>query len=210
MAKDTPRPAAAMEGQGSYNRYARLPAGGAALAIPHLVRAVGEVSFGVDEPLVVADYGSSQGRNSLGPMSTAIDLLRARAGRERSILVYHIDRPSNDFNSLFGVLDHDPDRYTLNDSQVYPCAIGRSFYESVLPANSVHIAWSAYAAMWVSRCPALIPGHFAFARSTGAVRTAFEQQGSKDWESFLKLRARELRAGGYLVVCVPGADVNGA
>jgi SAM dependent carboxyl methyltransferase len=64
--------------------------------------------------------------------------------------------------------------------------------------------------MWITRIPALIPGHFAFQRSAGEVRAAWERQGAEDWETFLSLRARELRPGGCLVVSVPGADENGA
>ena len=209
MSTDIPQPAAAMEGGGSYNRNARVPAAGAALAIPYLSRAIDEVPFGADEPIVIVDYGSSQGKNSLAPMRSAIDAVRARTGKHRAILVYHEDQPSNDFNSLFELLDQNPDRYCLGDPHVFPCAIGRSFYDSVVPENSVHIAWSAYAAMWVSRVPALIPGHFIFPRSTGEVRAAFAQQGDRDWVSFLRLRARELRPGGCLVVSMPGADANG-
>jgi salicylate 1-O-methyltransferase len=40
---------------------------------------------------------------------------------------------------------------------VFPCAIGRSFYDSVLPSNSVDIGWSSFAAMWLSSVPTLIP-----------------------------------------------------
>jgi hypothetical protein len=62
-------------------------------------------------------------------------------------MVYHVDQPSNDFNSLFELLDTNPDRYSFDDPCVYPSAIGRSFYENVLPPNSVHIGWSSYAAV---------------------------------------------------------------
>jgi hypothetical protein len=64
--------------------------------------------------------------------------------------------------------------------------------------------------MWIRRIPALIPGHFAFQRSTGDVRAAWERQGAEDWETFLSLRAFELRPGGCLVLSVPGADEHGA
>jgi hypothetical protein len=124
-------------------------------------------------------------------------------------MIYHVDQPSNDFNSLFKLLDTNPGRYSWNDPYAYPCAIGRSFYENVLPTNSVHIGWSSYAAMWIRRIPALIPGHFAFQRSTGDVRVAWDRQGAEDWETFLSLRALELRQGGCLIVSVPGADEHG-
>jgi hypothetical protein len=202
---------AAMEGHGAYNKYARQPAEGASLALPHLERAVHAMTFdSTDRPVVIADYGSSQGKNSLTPMSLAVRALRRRLGQDRPIVVCHIDRPSNDFNSLFEVLDTDPHRYDAGDPYVFPCAIGRSFYGTVLPSNSVDIGWSSFAAMWVSRVPRLIPDHFFVFASTGAVRAEFDRQGAQDWEAFLSLRAAELRPGGRLIVVVPGVHENGA
>jgi SAM dependent carboxyl methyltransferase len=193
-----------MEGKGAYNKYAKLPAGGAALALPLLEKAVRFLTVEPgDGPVVIADYGSSQGKNSLVPMQVAIKLLRTLLGPRRAISVFHIDQPSNDFNTLFEVLDADPDRYALNEPNVFPGAIGRSFYENVLPPGSVHLAWSSYAAVWLSRIPAPIPDHFIALGSTDAVRAEFARQGVRDWEAFLSLRAKELRAGGRLVVVLP-------
>jgi hypothetical protein len=68
------------------------------------------------------------------PMQIAIRSLRRRAGGSRPISVFHVhhvkrlQRP---------VLDADPDRYASDDPNVFPAAIGKSFYQSVLPANSV-------------------------------------------------------------------------
>jgi hypothetical protein len=202
-----------MEGRGAYNRHAELPASGGAFALPHFERAVRTLPLDTsDQPIVIADYGSSQGKNSLAPMRIAIEALRTRRGPDRPIVVYHVDLPANDFNALFETLQDDPERYVLNQPNVFPCAIGRSFYENVLPPGGVHIGWSSYAAMWVSRIPTRIPGHFFVLRSAGEVRAAFDQQGARDWERFLSLRSRELRAGGRLVVSVPAAnddDVSG-
>jgi hypothetical protein len=203
--------ASAMEGKGAYNQYARLPAEGIALALPCIERVVETLEFDTaGRPIIIADYGSSQGKNSLAPMSLAVRALRRRLGQDRPIVVCHIDRPSNDFNSLFEVLDTDPHRYGMGDPYVFPCAIGRSFYGTVLPSNSVDIGWSSFAAMWVSRVPRLIPDHFFVFASTGAVRAEFDRQGAQDWEAFLLLRAAELRPGGRLIVVVPGVHENGA
>jgi hypothetical protein len=38
------------------------------------------------------------------PIRVAIRDLRKRIGPSRPVLVFHIDQPSNDFNSLFDVL----------------------------------------------------------------------------------------------------------
>jgi hypothetical protein len=200
-----------MEGGGSYNLHARIPAGGAILALPFLEQAVKNLMLEpAGQPVVIADYGSSQGKNSLPPMRAAIKALRARVGPDRPISVVHIDQPANDFNTLFGVLHSDPERYSANDPNVFPSAIGRSFYENVFPSEHVHLGWSSYAAMWLSRIPMPIPDHFIAVASTSAVREAFERQAEDDWKSFLSLRASELRSGGRLVVVLPGIKEDGS
>jgi hypothetical protein len=174
-----------MEAKGSYNRNARIPAGGAALALQLLQEAVERMRFGDrDSPVMVGDYGSSQGKNSLPPIHVVIIYLRERVRSGKPIFVFHIDQPTNDFNTLFEVLDKDPDRYTRDEPNVFPCAIGRSFYEQVLPSESVHPAWSSYAAVWLSRIPGPIPGHFVAHMAAGAAHAVFEHQAARDWETF--------------------------
>jgi SAM dependent carboxyl methyltransferase len=199
-----------MEGGGSYNLHAKVPAGGANLALPFLKEAVRSIALDSgNQPVVIADYGSSQGKNSLVPMCAAIRGLRTRVGPNRAIFVTHVDQAANDFNTLFEVLHGDPDRYSMDDPNVFPSAIGRSFYERVFPKEHVHLGWSSYAAVWLSRIPMPIPGHFLSAASTGTVRTAFERQGADDWMLFLSLRASELRPGGRLVVVLPALNDEG-
>jgi hypothetical protein len=199
-----------MEGRGAYNKHAKLPAGGAALAMLHLENAARNLLIEKSErPVVVADYGSSQGKNSLAPMQVAIAALRLRVGDERPIQIFHIDQASNDFNSLFAVLATDDARYTDDAPNVFPCAIGRSFYENVLPRGSVHLGWCSYAAVWLSRVPCRIPGHFISICSSGAVRADFERQAAEDWRMFLSLRANELAPGGRLVVVLPAIGDDG-
>lgn len=203
-------PHGVMEGKGSYNLHARLPSGAAALAVPFLEEAAEKVALDPgNQPIFIADYGSSQGKNSLAPMQIALRTLRPRLAPDRAVFVFHVDQPSNDFNSLFEVLNSDPDRYAVSDSNVFPCAIGKSFYEQVLPPESVHLAWSSYAVVWLSRVPSLIPGHFMFLGAGAAVRSVWTQQAAADWELFLSLRARELRPGGRLVVVLPARTEEG-
>jgi hypothetical protein len=142
-------------------------------------------------------------------MQIAIRNLRTRVGPNRPIFVFHVDQPSNDFNSLFEVLSSDPDRYALDELNVFPCAIGRSFYEQVLPPDSLHLGWCSYAAVWLSRIPSLIPGHFFPPCGAGVVRAAFERQGAEDWEAFLSVRACEMRLGARLVVVLRGVSESG-
>jgi hypothetical protein len=64
--------------------------------------------------------------------------------------VYHTDLPTNDFNTLFD--------------------------QSILPPSYVDLAWSSYAAVWLSQIPCQISDHFFIPCSTGAVRAEFERQ----------------------------------
>ena len=201
---------AVMEGGGFYNLHAKVPAGGGSLALPYLEKAAQSCTLPpASNPIVIADYGSSQGKNSLAPMRSAIRCLRSRVGSDRPIIVVHIDQHANDFNTLFDVLHNDPERYSLEDPNVFPSAIGRSFYESVFPPQYVDLGWCSYAAIWLSRIPARIPGHFVSLAATGAARAAFERQGAEDWKLFLSQRAVELRPGGRLVVVLPGLSDEG-
>jgi hypothetical protein len=55
----------AMEGGGAYNRHARHQTAAASVAGQFLERAVGNLALGNGaEAIVIADYGSSQGKNS--------------------------------------------------------------------------------------------------------------------------------------------------
>jgi hypothetical protein len=210
MADRTAPPTGGMEGGGAYNQHALVQSAGAIPATKLLQAAAGDVELGADAgPIVLVDYGSSQGRNSLGPLRAAIDVLRSRVSPDRPILVFHEDLPLNDFNTLFAVLDKDPQSYLRGRANVFSSAIARSFYEPVLPAGFVHLGWSAYAAMWLSAVPRTIPGHFWVQRAPDAVRAEFEVQAAADWERFLALRAAELRTGGRLVVIVPGISDAG-
>jgi SAM dependent carboxyl methyltransferase len=198
------------EAHGAYNKNATSQAAGGTLALPLLEKAARELALDPgDAPIVIADYGSSQGKNSLAPMRAAIAALRGRLLPRRPICIVHVDVAENDFSTLFDVLDAAPDSYVSDDPDVFPSAVGRSFYRPVLPPDHVHLGWSSYAAVWLNRAPTMIPGHFWIPASTGAVRAAFERQAAQDWEAFLKLRAHELRAGGRLVIALPAARDDG-
>ncbi len=188
-----------MQGGGFYNRHSSLQAANLGSALPLLVVAAGEVA--VDGAAIgIADYGASQGRNSMAPMAAAIDAVRARTGPDKPVVVSHIDLPSNDFASLFTLLDEDPISYLLGRPEVYPVAIGRSHYGRVLPRGSVDLGWSSNALHWMSRNPCTVPDHgWGVFSADPAVRDAVDAQLDEDWTNFLVARSHELRRGGKLI-----------
>jgi hypothetical protein len=202
---------AAMEGQGRYNRSSQVQAAGLSPAVPMLERAAREVPLPAGrQPIVIADYGSSQGHNSLAPIGAAIDVLREQAGRERAISVVHVDLPGNDFTELFATLRHDPQSYLKRDAAVFASAVGRSFYEQVLPSETVTLGWSSWSVQWLSQAPGVVPDQVQVALSSDAgVKNAFHRQAAEDWRQFLVARGRELCDGGQLVVLTMAVDEHG-
>ncbi len=202
---------APMEGRGAYNRSSRVQAGGLSPAVTLLEQAARTVPLPpTAQAVFIADYGASEGRNSLKPMAVAIGALRERLGQERSLFVFHTDLPRNDFAALFEILATDPDSYLRNDSAAFAAAIGRSYYAQILPECSVTLGWSSWAVQWLSRTPAEIPDQVqvAFSRDPTA-RSAFARQAAEDWQEFLSMRSRELRPGGRLVVLTMATDDAG-
>ncbi|MGE3872301.1 MAG: hypothetical protein AB7F74_05015 [Parvibaculaceae bacterium] len=202
---------APMEGGGTYNRNSRVQQAGASPAIPLWEKAAAQAVLPpAHEAIVIADYGSSQGHSSFGQMAAAISEIRRRTSPDRPISVVHNDLPRSDFTALFEALASDPDSYLRQDRATFPSAVGRSFYDQVLPPASVTLGWSSWAVHWLSRAPAPIPDQVIAALSAdGAVRDLYEQQSARDWRTFLTHRAGELRPGGRLVVLMPAMTEDG-
>jgi hypothetical protein len=194
-----------MQGHGYYNAHSELQARSAQASDPILDTALREVAVPATGAITLADFGSSQGRNSLRPMGRALSALIARAGAERDFVVIHSDQPHNDFTSLFTLLQESEDSYLRDRPHVFAYAVGRSFHGPLLPAGSLTFGWSSIALHWLSRRPAIAPDHIWFDRGPPEVREAFATVSAEDWRSFLVHRARELVPGGQLVL-VSGAN----
>ncbi|HLH23080.1 MAG TPA: SAM-dependent methyltransferase [Chloroflexota bacterium] len=200
----------AMMGRGYYNAHSQEQDNANAIALPMLEQAAAAATLPAPgEPAVVADYGASQGHNSLAPMRTVIATLRRRLAPDAAISIVHTDLPSNDFSALFTLLAESPDSYLRGAAEVYPSAIGRSFYQPLFASGQVALGYSAIAVHWLSAAPCPIPNHIWPPRAEDAVRAAFAARARTDWDTFLACRARELRPGGRLVVVGSLADSAG-
>jgi hypothetical protein len=181
-----------------------MQAAGIELVLPFWTEAARAIPF-ADEPLVIADYGASQGRNSMAPIRMAIAALRERAGADRPVEVIHTDLPSNDYASLFTTLDADPDSYMAGATGVFPSAVGRSYFDQILPTGRVHLAWNSWTLHWMRR-KIDAPDH-VWARHTARldVGAAVTAQLAADWRQFLQARSAELRTGARLVTLFTAA-----
>jgi hypothetical protein len=188
-----------MEGDGFYNRNSAMQAAGIARVLPIWEKVASSVPVG-DETIVIADYGSSQGRNSMVPMRAAIAALRTKAGPGRPVQVIHTDLPSNDFASLFKALGEEPDSYMKGASGVFPSAIGRSYFEPIITPRTVHLGWNSWTLQWLSHNPVEVADHIVARFSANeSAREAVTKQAAQDWCDFLNARASELRRGASLL-----------
>ena len=145
---------------GFYNAHSQPQHSAAEFGLVLLEQAAAEVPLpAAGLPLVIADYGAAQGRNSLGPMRAAIAAIRARAGGTLPISVVRTDIPGNDFSALFTLLATSPQSYLAGAPDVCAYAAGRSFYQRLFAPAQVGLGWSAIAVHWLSAAPATVPGH---------------------------------------------------
>jgi hypothetical protein len=190
---------AAMEGGGLYNRHSGLQHANLQSALPLLEAAARRIDGSRRGLAVVADYGASQGRNSLGPMARAIELLRIQDAN-RPVQLFHTDLPTNDFSSLFALLADDPASYLSGRSNIYSSAIGRSYFEPILPPDTVDLGWSSNALHWMSESPVNVDDHgWAVFSGSQEARDAVDTVLADDWLRFLTARSLELRPGGSLI-----------
>lgn len=193
------RDLSAMEGDGFYNRHSAMQA--SAIELLSSLWQIACQTVAIDDgPLTIVDYGSSQGRNSMAPLRMAIEVLRGRAGSNVPIEVIHTDLPSNDFSALFEALENEPNSYLAGSTDVFPAAVGRSFFHPLLPPGRVHLGWTTWALQWMSRSPAQASDHILAGMSKSPeVVDAVRQQQAADWRRFLQVRSREMRPGAKLL-----------
>jgi hypothetical protein len=198
-----------MAGGGAYNRHSQPQHAAGDDGLPLLRRACEAVALDGGSDLVVADYGSSQGRNSLVPMRAAIESLRPRLDPSAPISITHTDLPGNDFAALFTTLQTDPESYLRADANVFAYAAGRSFYERLFSDARVTLGWSSIAVHWLSAVPVPLREHIFSPLGTTEERAAYAARAAEDWQRFLDHRSQELAPGGQLVIVGSGADEHG-
>jgi hypothetical protein len=199
-----------MEGHGYYSAHSGVQRAAAAPAFPFLERAAAEVPLPPPPaPLFIGDFGCAGGANEMQPMALAIAGLRKRRA-DQAVAVVHTDLPSNDFASLFALVETSPASYAHGLAGIYSYAAGRSLYGPVFADRQLTLGWTAITVHWLSTVPAGLQPDSVYANLVSPpVRSALAEQSRKDWESFLTERARETVRGGQIVVIGGSSMANG-
>jgi hypothetical protein len=203
-----------MKGDGFYNQHSAPQLAAILGVLPWLEKAVEQMELPAVDPIVVVDYGCSEGGNSIVLMKAIVDALRAKT--PRPVQTVHSDLPSNNFNQLFANLAGASFRSAA--SQVYSAAVGGSMFEQLLPSQTVTIAMTFNALGWLDSLPEIdVPDYISpmgpsrprpGVSAPEHAREAFARQAYEDLVLFYRARGDEIVPGGKLLVATFGRNEN--
>jgi hypothetical protein len=160
------------DGEFSYQRMGVIQGYTIKKLEPVLVEAIKHMSLPEHGALHIADLGCSTGRNSISYVNLIVKCITERytkAADETSghvttcmpeMLVSFVDLPANDFNNLIQLLaskaEHDNNSIGVNGVDVrranyFSTTMGGSFYNRLLPKESMHFVISTWAVQWMSQ-----------------------------------------------------------
>ncbi|MHA7777688.1 class I SAM-dependent methyltransferase [Roseibium sp. M-1] len=201
-----------MTGGGFYNANSATQWNAIEKVLPLIDEAIATLPVEGAGSISLADYGCSEGRNSIAVMQHALPALLDRT--ERPVRTIHSDLPTNDFSNLFRSLRPDGSSVFGSD-RVFSSAIGGSMFDQLCPPESLHFATTFNAIGFLSCRPVdrlpgyILPNGPSAIRANGYVaeedRNAFSELARHDIARFLRVRSRELVSGGKLLMQVFGS-----
>jgi hypothetical protein len=182
---------------GCYNLNSSQQMRAVELSLPFIQQAIDILDLSnilTTQPLIIADFGSSHGLNSMYAMKAIIEYIQKSKNEQHSFLIVHNDLPTNDWRILFDLLNKDNSYYSL--------ANGRSFYEKCLTSNSLVVGYSSTSIHWLSCKPCNISNICISRLNTKNEFDKFKHQACLDYAQFLEHRSNELILGGVLILCI--------
>ncbi|CAM6059794.1 unnamed protein product [Sphagnum tenellum] len=216
------------DGEFSYQRMGVLQASAIKRLEPLMAEAVKQMSLPKQVPLHIADFGCSTGRNSISYMNFIVKCIidRYLEADENNghvtcmpeMLVSFMDLPGNDFNNLVQLLASEAKNAkdlagSVNGANVgrasnyFSAMMGGSFYNRLLPKESMHFVISTFSLHWMSQIPATLTDKSSPLYNEGrswilggnpTIAREFAQQSMLDLDNFLDSRSAEMVPGGIV------------
>ncbi|EXL52168.1 hypothetical protein FOCG_07990 [Fusarium oxysporum f. sp. radicis-lycopersici 26381] len=173
-----------MQGGGYYNENSNLQ-GQAIDKSLELLRPSGHQGLSI----ILADYGSSEGKNSVQLFSQYLKTLPSVTS---ATLVFN-DTPSNDFSSLTLTIHQNWDTLSLGGSiSINTLLSPRSYFEQVLPDGFVDAGFNFTALHWLRNMP-----------DASSTPSSLSAAAHEDFVTFLSARHKEIRQHGTMTICIP-------
>src|SRR5262245_30854972 len=196
-----------MVGRGFYNRHSAPQWAAIDYVLPWLEDALASMTLPpTPNTITLADFGCSEGRNSIAAMQRLIPDHSQRSAEP--LATVHSDLATDDFSELFANLRTDG-RSAFHIDNVYSGAVAGSMYDQLLPPASICVATTFNAIGYFSRRPLeRLPGFIITngpspTRNIGTVSkeesAVFAQQEADDVSALLLEWANGLVTGGELL-----------
>lgn len=194
-----------MVGGGYYDAHSSFQAKVAASGATLLEHAVASLTMPANLQATIADYGCSEGRNSMATVGRAIGLLAGRGANGFAVILN--DLPTNDWQMLAKNL-FAPGSYLRTYPEVRALFAPHGFFERVTLPSSITLGTSGSSVHWLSRQPPDLAMPRSLYRSDAPPSELAKilRQGASDWQAFLSARSEELQPGGVLLVQMLGSD----
>ncbi|CAM6033263.1 unnamed protein product [Sphagnum compactum] len=222
------------DGEFSYQRMGVLQASSIKTLEPLMAEAVKQMSLPKQGPLHIADFGCSTGRNSISYVNFIVKCIidkyldasenNGHVTCMPEMLVSFMDLPGNDFNNLVQLLASEAKNAkdlagSVNGANVgrarnyFSAMMGGSFYNRLLPKESMHFVISTFSLHWMSQIPATVTDKSSPLYNKGrpwilggnpTIAREFAQQSMLDLDNFLDSRAAEMVPGGILFASFVG------
>ena len=154
-----------------------------------LIRDLAARVSGLSDQLNITDYGCGPGQSAVDTVSPAVEHWFETCP-DKQLSVCHADQPGNDWNALMKLI-HGPEGYLKGDAALQVRASVGSFYERMMPDQSVTLATCFTASHWLSATLRLnAPETVWFADLTGENRSAMWAQAEADWKRFPQAAGR--------------------
>ncbi|KAM9978979.1 hypothetical protein ACTFIZ_000307 [Dictyostelium cf. discoideum] len=155
----------------------------------------------------ILDIGSSHGRNSIIPINLIISNVLKQLPNQ-CFEVYHEDLPENNFSLLFKEISNNENSYIKLSNQIYFYGIGNSFYNQLVPSNSIDYVFSFSTSHWSNY-------EVSFHYDPDSIGVYCKQR-SKEYKQYcidilyknFSLRAKELKKGGIFMLTVMNENEN--
>lgn len=139
--------------------------------------------------ITLADYGSSEGKNSVRFFSQYLERIPSVTS---ATLIFN-DTPSNDFSSLTSTIHQNWDILSQKGKvSINNLLAPRSYFEQVLPDGFVDAGFNFTALHWLRNMP-----------DTYSTPSSLSAAAHVDFVDFLLMRHKELRHHGTMTICVP-------
>mmetsp|Transcript_10637 Transcript_10637/g.10670 ORF Transcript_10637/g.10670 Transcript_10637/m.10670 type:complete len:262 (+) Transcript_10637:3-788(+) len=161
------------------------------------IDSLNHVSSLTNEQIVIADYGSSEGYNSMVFLRQTLSKFRENSSSP--VLVIHNDLPDNNWVKTFKTILEFEESY-IKLPNVYFSAIGRSFYDQILPNNSVNIGLSSASLHWLSQPISAPDNCIPSASNDSEFKALASKIAHNDLVTLLHQRHKELVNSGRLVI----------